>query len=361
MLLQAERPFVIAGGSGWDAPACDALQRFAEGWQLPVGCAFRFQDTLDNRHPNYAGDVGIGINPRLAQRIADADLVIALGARLGEMTTGGYTLLAAPRPLQKLVHVHAGPRNWAASMPPTCCCSRRWPAPRRRSTLAAPATLPGPTGLAPRMPTTRPTWSRRRSSRWTWRRRADAAAPRAAGHGLHQRRRQLQRLAAPLLPLPGLARHGRTQLAPTAGAMGYGLPAAVAASLLYPQRTVVNLAGDGDFLMTGQELATAVQYGATRLISIVVDNGSYGTIRMHQEREYPGRVSGTELFQPGLRGAGAGLRVARRCVERPRSSSRRCARALDSGRPSLLHLKLPTEVITSRTTLTAIRERTRGT
>src|SRR6185369_4819771 len=111
MLLAAQRPFVIVGGSGWDAASCEALQRFAEGWQLPVGCAFRFQDTLDNRHPNYAGDVGIGINPKLAQRIADADLVIAIGARLGEMTTGGYTLLKAPRPTQKLIHIHAGPEE----------------------------------------------------------------------------------------------------------------------------------------------------------------------------------------------------------------------------------------------------------
>src|SRR5205814_4662692 len=111
MLLAAERPFVIVGGSGWDAASCDALQRFAESWQLPVGCAFRFQDTLDNRHPNYVGDVGIGINPKLAQRIGEADLVIAIGARLGEMTTGGYTLLQAPRPRQKLIHIHAGPEE----------------------------------------------------------------------------------------------------------------------------------------------------------------------------------------------------------------------------------------------------------
>jgi acetolactate synthase-1/2/3 large subunit len=154
---------------------------------------------------------------------------------------------------------------------------------------------------------------------------------------------------------PGLQHHGRTQLAPTSGAMGYGVPAAVAASLLYPQRTVVNIAGDGDFLMTGQELATATQYGATRLVSIVVDNGSYGTIRMHQEREYPARVSGTELFNPDFAALARAYGWRADTVAETRQFEPAFQAALDSGRPTLLHLKLPTDVITSRTTLTAIR------
>ncbi len=154
---------------------------------------------------------------------------------------------------------------------------------------------------------------------------------------------------------PGLQHHGRSQLAPTSGAMGYGLPAAVAAALLHPERCVVNLAGDGDFLMTGQELATATGYGAKRLISIVVDNGSYGTIRMHQEREYPGRVSGSDLFNPDFAALARAYGWAADRVERTEDFEAAFARALEGGRPALLHLKLDAEVSTSRSTLSAIR------
>ncbi|NWG76345.1 MAG: thiamine pyrophosphate-binding protein, partial [Rubrivivax sp.] len=157
------------------------------------------------------------------------------------------------------------------------------------------------------------------------------------------------------LRYPGLQHHGRTQLAPTSGAMGYGVPAAVAASLLQPQRTVVNLAGDGDFLMTGQELATAVAHGAQRLVSIVVDNGSYGTIRMHQEREYPGRVSGSDLVNPDFAALARAYGWRAATIGRTAEFEPAFADALASGRPTLLHLKLPTDVITSRTTLGAIR------
>jgi acetolactate synthase-1/2/3 large subunit len=154
---------------------------------------------------------------------------------------------------------------------------------------------------------------------------------------------------------PGLQHHGRTQLAPTAGAMGYGVPAAVAASLLYPERTVVNIAGDGDFLMTGQELATATGYGAKKLISIVVDNGTYGTIRMHQEREYPGRVSGSDLFNPDFAALARAYGWQAERIEHTAQFEPAFAAALDAGRPTLLHLKLDTDVSTSRTTLGAIR------
>jgi acetolactate synthase-1/2/3 large subunit len=358
MLLAAKRPFVIAGGSGWDAAACDALQRFAEGWQLPVGCAFRFQDTLDNRHPNYAGDVGIGINPKLARRIGEADLILAIGARLGEMTTGGYTLIQAPRPKQKLVHIHAGPeelgRVYAADLllqSSMACAAKALEA------LSAPAELP---------------WSE-----WTREAHADYEANHVAQPveplDMAVVIKTVQRLAPEdtvytngagnysgwlhrYCRYVGLGKHGRTQLAPTSGAMGYGVPAAVAASLLYPHRTAVNVAGDGDFLMTGQELATATQYGATRLISIVVDNGTYGTIRMHQEREYPARVSGTELFNPDFAALARAYGWRADTVTTTAAFEPAFQAALDSERPTLLHLKLPTEVITSRTTLGAIRE-----
>jgi acetolactate synthase-1/2/3 large subunit len=357
MLLAAERPFVIVGGSGWDEASCNALERFVEGWQLPVGCAFRFQDTIDNRHANYAGDVGIGINPKLAKRIEDADLILAIGARLGEMTTSGYTLLKAPRPKQKLIHVHAGPeelgRVYAADLllQSSMACAAK-----ALETLAPPTSLP---------------WTE-----WTQQAHADyeanLVAPSVEPLDMAVVVKTMQRLAPEdtvytngagnysgwlhrYCQYVGLKKHGKTQLAPTSGAMGYGVPAAVAASLLYPDRTAVNIAGDGDFLMTGQELATATAYGATRLISIVVDNGTYGTIRMHQEREYPARVSGTDLFNPDFAALARAYGWRAETIESTEQFEPAFAAAMASGKPTLLHLKLSADVITSRTTLAAIR------
>jgi acetolactate synthase-1/2/3 large subunit len=362
LMLAAKRPLVIAGGSGWDAEACAALQRFAENWQLPVGCGFRFQDTFDNRHRLYAGDVGIAINGKLATRVREADLVIALGVRLGEMTTSGYTLLEVPRPAQKLVHVHAGPeelgRVYQADLLLQASMSC---AAKALETLAAPNEVPwgewaaganldyqanlvptpvAPLDLAQVMKTVQALAP------------ADTVYTNGAGNFAGWLHRFVQ--------YHGLQHHGRTQLAPTSGAMGYGVPAAIAASLLYPERTAVNVAGDGDFLMTGQELATATAHGAGRgkgkLVSIVVDNGSYGTIRMHQEREYPARVSGTDLVNPDFvqLAQAYGWRGAR--VERTEEFESAFAQAMAADRPTLLHLMLDTDVITSRTTLTALRE-----
>ncbi|MBW8830937.1 MAG: thiamine pyrophosphate-binding protein [Burkholderiales bacterium] len=357
MLLEAKRPFILVGGSGWDEASCNALERFVEGWQLPVGCAFRFQDTIDNRHPNYVGDVGIGINPKLAKRIEEADLIVAIGPRLGEMTTGGYTLLKVPRPVQKLIHIHSGPeelgRVYAADLllQASMACAAK-----ALETLAPPMSLP---------------WSE-----WTQRARADyeenLVAPAVEPLDMAVVVKTIQRLAPEdtvytngagnysgwlhrYCQYVGLKKHGKTQLAPTSGAMGYGVPAAVAASLLYPHRTAVNIAGDGDFLMTGQELATATAYGATRLISIVVDNGTYGTIRMHQEREYPARVSGTDLFNPDFAALARAYGWGAATIDATEQFEPAFAAALASGKPTLLHLKLSPEVITSRTTLSAIR------
>jgi acetolactate synthase-1/2/3 large subunit len=356
-LLAAQRPFMIVGGSGWDAASCNALQRFAENWQLPVGCAFRFQDGFDNRHPLYAGDVGIGINPRLAQRLREADLVLAVGPRLGEMTTGAYTLLQAPRPAQTLVHMHAGAeelgRVYAADLllQSSMACAGK-----ALETLSAPAHLP-------------------------WRAWADAAhadyeanheAPVVEPLDLAQVVKTMQRLAPAdalytngagnysgwlhrYCRYHGLQHHGRTQLAPTSGAMGYGLPAAVAAALLQPERTAINLAGDGDLLKTSQEMATATAHGARRLISVVVDNGSYGTIRMHQEREYPGRVSGTDLYNPDFAALARAYGWAAERVDGTAAFEPAFAQALARQQPTLLHLKLDVDVITTRTSLQAIR------
>ncbi len=361
MLLEAQRPFVIVGGSGWDAEACKALERFAENWNLPVGCAFRFQDTFDNRHGLYAGDVGIGISPKLAARLKEADLVLAIGPRLGEMTTGGYTLLQPPRPKQKLIHVHAGAeelgRVYAADLllQSSMACAAK-----ALETVSPPPELPWGAWtasaredyIANQTPTPVEPLDMAEVVFALGRLAPDAIYTNGAGNfsgWLHRFHRY-----------PGLQHHGRTQLAPTSGAMGYGVPAAVAASLLYPQRTVVNLAGDGDFLMTGQELATATGYEAGRgegkLISIVVDNGTYGTIRMHQEREYPGRVSGSDLYNPDFVALARayGWRAAK--VDTTAQFEPAFTAALASDGPTLLHLKLPADVITSRTTLTAIRE-----
>ena len=362
LLLAAQKPFVIVGGSGWEANACDAMQRFAEGWNLPVGCAFRFQDLFDNGHANYAGDVGIGINPKLARRIAEADLILAVGPRLGEMTTGGYTLLQAPRPRQKLIHIHAGAeelgRVYQADL---MLQSAMACAAKALETLAPPASVP---------------WAD-----WTASANADyeanQIAPEVEPMDMAVLIKTVQRLAPADSVLtngagnysgwlhryyryPSLQQGGRTQLAPTSGAMGYGLPAAVAAALLEPQRTVINLAGDGDFLMTGQELATATGYGAGtgrgKLISIVVDNGTYGTIRMHQEREYPGRVSGSDLFNPDFAAFALafGWRAAR--VDKTAEFEPAFAAALAADKPTLIHVKLDAEVSTSRATLSAIRK-----
>ena len=359
LLAAAERPFVIAGGSGWTPESAQALQRFAENWGLPVGCGFRFQDTFDNRHPLYAGDVGIAINPKLAQRIREADLLLAVGVRLGEMTTSGYTLLQVPRPAQKLVHMHAGAeelgRVYSADlMLQSAMCH----AGKALETLAAPAGTP-------------------RWADWAAAAHADYeanhAAPEVQPMDLAQVMKTIQRLAPEdtvytngagnyagwlhrYVRYFGLQHHGRTQLAPTSGAMGYGVPSAVAAALLYPQRTVVNIAGDGDFLMTGQELATATGYGATRLISVVVDNGTYGTIRMHQEREYPGRVSGSDLFNPDFAALARAYGWRAERIEATAQFEPAFAAALASGQPTLLHVKLDTDVSTTRSTLTAIRE-----
>jgi acetolactate synthase I/II/III large subunit len=356
-LAAAKKPLVIAGGGGWTPEATAALQHFAETWQLPVGCAFRFQDLFDNAHPNYAGDVGIGINPRLAARVKEADLILAIGPRLGEMTTGGYTLLQAPRPAQQLIHIHAGAeelgRVYTGELLINASMSQ-----------AAPA-------LALLPPPAVPAWRD-----WTAAANADYRANLVPAPVTPLDMAEVIHLIDAKLPegtiftngagnysgwlhrfhrYTGLHRFGKTQLAPTSGAMGYGVPAAVAASLLQ-NRWVVNIAGDGDFLMTGQELATATGYGAKKLLVVVVDNGTYGTIRMHQEREYPGRVSGSDLFNPDFAKLAEAFGFAAFRAESTEQVGPSLDAAIAAGKPALLHLRLSSDVSTSRSTLSAIRE-----
>ena len=357
-LAAAQRPLVIAGGGGWTPDATASLQRFAEAWQLPVGCAFRFQDLFDNAHPNYAGDVGIGINPKLAARVKAADLILAVGPRLGEMTTGGYTLLQAPRPAQQLIHIHAGAeelgRVYTGELLINASMSQAAPA---LASLAPPADVP---------------WRD-----WTAQANADYLANLVPVPVAPLDMAEVIRLLDEKLPegtiftngagnysgwlhrfhrYTGLHRFGKTQLAPTSGAMGYGVPAAVAAALLQDERWAVNIAGDGDFLMTGQELATATGYGAKKLLVVIVDNGTYGTIRMHQEREYPGRVSGSDLFNPDFAKLAEAFGFAAFKAEATEQVGPALDAAIAAGRPALIHLRLSSDVSTSRSTLSAIRE-----
>jgi acetolactate synthase I/II/III large subunit len=356
-LLKAQRPLAIVGGSGWTAGSATALERFAQAWTLPVACGFRFQDTFDNRHALYAGDVGIGINPALAQRVRDADLILAIGVRLGEMTTGGYTLLQAPRPQQQLVHLHADAmelgRVYAADalLQGSLACAGE-----ALASLTAPAQVPWTA------------WAQAAAADYAKNREHPSVSPLDMAVVM----KTVERLAGPntvytngagnfsgwlhrYVRYPGLQHHGRTQLAPTAGSMGYGLAAAVGASILHPDRLVINVAGDGDFLMTGQEMITAVSHGAKRLISLVVDNGTYGTIRMHQERAYPGRVSGSDLRNPDFVAMAQAFGWHAAYVDRTESFEEAFKQALARGAPSLIHLRLDAEVSTTRTTLSAIR------
>jgi len=360
LLIRSERPFAIVGGSGWTAGSAADFERFVEDWEIPVGCAFRYQDVFDNRHRLYAGDVGIGVNPKLAQRIRESDLLLAIGVRMGEMTTSGYTLPEAPVPRQPLVHIHAGAEELGRVYQPTIAL--------QCSTSAIGDALED----------------------------VDPPTPRSPVHGVQAHAEYLANLqAAPVEPMDlavvvktieamapagtvytngagnyagwlhrfhrytSLQREGRTQLAPTAGAMGYGVPAAIAANLLFPDRTAVAIAGDGDFLMTGQELATATAHaagrGAGKLVVVVVDNGSYGTIRMHQEREYPARVSGTTLTNPDFVQLARAYGWHAERVETTAAFEPAFGRAMQAQGPTLLHLLLPEDVSTSRTTLTALR------
>ncbi|TCO81997.1 acetolactate synthase large subunit [Plasticicumulans lactativorans] len=353
LLRAAERPLAIVGGSGWTDAGRAALHAFASAWQLPVAAGFRRQDVFDNAHPAYAGELGTSVAPALARRVQEADLLLVLGSRLGEMTTNGYTLVAAPTPAQTLVHV----------LPDAAELNRVY-----RPQLAI-ATHPARVAeaLAALAPPALPAWTD-----WSAAARAERAAnlrPGAAAGALDMNEvmRQLEaRLPADAIVCNGAGnytgwpqrfhafRHYPSQLAPTSGAMGYGVPAAIAAQAVFPQRLAVGFAGDGCFQMNGQELATAVQHGLAPLI-VVVDNGMYGTIRMHQERHYPERSIATALTNPDF------AALARACgghgetVETTADFAPALDRALAAGRLALLHLKVDPELITTRTTLSALR------
>jgi acetolactate synthase-1/2/3 large subunit len=365
MLLQAQRPFVIAGGGGWTPQSAQALQRFAENWQLPVGNAFRFQDTFDNFHPLYAGDVGIGINPKLAQRIKDSDLIIAMGPRLGEMTTSGYTLLEVPKPKQKLVHIHASAeelnRVYHADL---AICASMNAAARSLEVLTAPPSVPWtdwaaqanadylantlPQTLAGlpadsaqglvNMPEVISVLQRHLP--------ADAVLTNGAGNFASWVHRYYKH--------HGISKGFKTQLAPTVGAMGYGVPAGIAAAVL-TGRVVFTIAGDGDFLMNGQELATAAQHGAKTIV-VLLNNCMYGTIRMHQERDFPTHNMGSHLNNPNFANLAKaygyeGVRISKTEEFEPALTA-----ALARNQGTLIEIMLDPEAITTRVTLSAITQ-----
>jgi acetolactate synthase-1/2/3 large subunit len=353
MLWRAKHPFVIAGGSRWNEAAVAALKRFAERFQLPVGCSWRRQGLFDNDHPMYAGDIGVGINPELAARVREADLLILIGGRMSEMPSSGYTLIEVPEPKQALVHVHPGAEELGRLYRPTLAINA------------------SPTAFAAALEGLQP------PNEIPWRGTAEAANAdyRAWAAPLDNPGPvQLSRIVAWLnqrLPEEAIVasaagnysvwvhrffRHRRydTQLAPGSGSMGYGLPAGLAAKLKYPRRLVVVFAGDGDFQMTMQEFVTAVQAGAN-VVVVVVNNGIHGTIRMHQERAYPGRPVATDLANPDFAAFARACGGHGETVATTEDFAPAFERCVASEKPAIIDLAFDPEAITPTRTLSEIR------
>jgi len=353
MLRDAQRPLVIVGGSRWDDDARDALRRFAESAQLPIACAFRHQDLFDHRHPNYAGDVGIGSNPQLLARVRDADVLLVIGERLGETMTSGYTLLDVPTPRQALIHVHPSadelgsvyqPALAICATPGALLAAIDANAARssRHESLAAEAHASYEAWRAPRaVPGDVDLWQ---MVRWLDERLPDdAILTNGAGNYATWVHR--------------LFRYGgkRRQVAPYSGSMGYGVPSAIAAKLVYPQRLVVSWNGDGCFQMNGQEIGTAMQY-ALPVVFVVIDNGMYGTIRMHQEREYPERVSGTDLVNPDFAALARSYGAHGETVCATAEFAPAFERAVAANKPALLHVRIDPQALTMGATLDDLRK-----
>lgn len=348
LLTPAHAPLVLVGGSGWSDQGLSDLRQFIEANNLPIATSFRRKALFDNSHPNYVGDLGIGPNPKLAARVKDADVLLVIGSRLSEMTTSGYSLLSAPWSQQKLIHIHPDPAELGKVYQPTLAIAASFDEVAHALTdIQIPA----------------PAWSQSTKTG-----RADYEAwikPVTVEEGvnLSQVMAYLDNSLEPNAILTNGAgnfaawlhrfyqhRQPRTQLAPTSGAMGYGVPAAIAAKILYPQRTVVCVAGDGDFVMSGQELATAAQYGAN-VIFLVSNNGVYGTIRMHQDREYPGRVSGTELKNPNFADFARAFGCFGARVNTTEEFAEAFKAAQASGLPAVLDLNMSAKFIAPSRTL----------
>ena len=353
MLAASRKPLLLVGGGGWSQAVAEHVRLFAEANCVPVAASFRCQDYFDNRHPNYVGHVGIGIDPRLAARVQDCDLLIALGPRLGEMTTSGYRLLVPPQTAMPLVHIHADAEELGRVYHPTLAINAG--AVHAAAAMASLGTV-----------------SRAVDTRWLGDARADyesfRQAPESPGPV------QLQAIVKHLgetLPADAIITNGagnyaiwlhrfhqyrryRTELAPTCGSMGYGLPAAVAAAELHRDRPVVCFAGDGCFMMSCQEFSTAVQYGL-KLVVVLVNNGMYGTIRMHQERHYPGRVCGTDLVNPDFAALARAMGGYGATVTRTADFPDAFAAALAAPGPALVEVQIDPEALTPNASLSAIR------
>ncbi|MGA8820316.1 MAG: thiamine pyrophosphate-binding protein [Xanthobacteraceae bacterium] len=352
MLSAARAPIMLLGGSRWSQAASDAVARFAQKHALPVATTFRRAHLFDALHPCYAGDLGIGPNPKLIERIKGADLVVLVGGRLGELPSQSYTLFDIPRPQVPFVHVHPGAEelgrvyspNLAIHATPTAFAAALEKLDLQRSVRGDAEAVHADYLAWTEKPTEQPgavnfgavmVWLRDNLP-------SDAIICNGAGNYASWIHRFLR-----------MRRFGQ-HVAPTAGSMGFGVPAAVAMKRLHPERPVVCIAGDGDFLMNGQEFATAVQYDLP-FITIISDNGIYGTIRMHQEREYPGRVSATQLRNPDFAAyarAFGGFGVS---VERTEDFPAAFKEAQASGKPAIIRLKIDPEAITPGTTLAKIR------
>jgi acetolactate synthase-1/2/3 large subunit len=352
LLAVARRPLCIVGGRRWDDDAVAALQRFAAATGMPVACAFRHQDLFDNRHAQYAGDVGIGINPKLAARVRDADLLVVIGERLGEMTTSAYTLLDVPVPAQRLVHVHPGVEELGRVYQPTVAIAAT---PREFVDALDTARLARP-GWHEQSAVAHADYEAWRSIRQAPGEVDPGALVRALDETLPDDAIVCNGAGNYTVWLHRAFRYRRyaTQLAPYAGAMGYAVPAAVAAKLVHPDRTVISWNGDGCFQMNGQEIATAVQYRLP-IVFVVLDNGMYGTIRMHQERHYPGRVSGTELVNPDFAALARACGAEAETIRRTDAFAPALARAMASARPTLLHVLVDPEALTPNASLSALR------
>ena len=355
LLNTAERPLIIIGGSGWSDTCASQLQEFSSNNHLGVVNSFRCQDFFDNEHPNYIGDLGLGVNPSLTERIRESDCLLVIGARLGEMTTGGFSLLDIPNPNQKLIHVHPGAEELghiyqpdlainasASSFISALSTQQLEPKNDRADQVSSghqawldwtgPIEVPGKMQLSDVFHSLRELTE------------DDAIICNGAGNNTGWLHRFFH------------YRNYKTQLAPTSGTMGYGLPAAVAAKLRYPKRTVVAITGDGDFMMNGQELATAMHY-QTAIIVLVVNNGTYGTIRAHQEREYPARVIGTDMINPDfVKLAEAHGAHAERVVETVEFAPA-FERAKASARLALIEIQLDPGILTPTATVESLRAR----
>jgi acetolactate synthase-1/2/3 large subunit len=353
LVVTSQRPLVVVGEGGWTQQTGEDVLAFCEANELPVACAFRCQDFVDNRSPSYVGVLGVAMDDRLAARLRDADLVLAIGGRLGEVPTRRYTLIEAPRPTQMLIHVHpepaelgfvfetdlaivASPPEFAARLRAVEPIAPQW----RQWTEAARADyetnlrhepMEGPVDLGEIM-----AFLRTRLP-------ADAIQTCGAGNFTVWAHRFAE-----------FTQFG-TQACPRSGSMGYGVAAAVAAKLVHPDRIALCFTGDGDFVMSSPEFATAVQYELP-IVVLLVNNGMYATIRMHQERQFPNRVIGTDLVNPDFPALARAYGGHGERVERTADFEAAFERALASGKPALLELPVDPERISPRVTLSELQK-----